>query len=77
MYLAAADTEGGRDLEQAVRHRCGPSVPVNTERLARRDASGIDCSKALRTLGWKPQLTWRNYLDSQGKLKPPPAGGWY
>lgn len=76
-YLAAADTEGGRDLESGVRHRCGDTVPVRRERLTRPDASGIDCSKAHRMLGWTPRLTWRDYLNDQGRLKQTPANGWF
>lgn len=77
LYLAASDTEGGRDLAEAVRLRCGAGVPLRTERLSRADASGIDCSKADRLLGWRPRLSWRDYLDEQGRLRAPPPGGWY
>ena len=76
-YLAASDTDGAHSLTDAVRQRYGSTVPVLTERLARPDASGIDCTKAWRRLGWRSRLSWRDYLDEQGRLRAPPAGGWY
>jgi UDP-glucose 4-epimerase len=75
VYLAACDTEGGRSLAEEVRHRCGASVPLRTP-LSRPDASGIDCTKARRLLGWEPKLTWRDYLNAEGRLRPEPPGGW-
>jgi UDP-glucose 4-epimerase len=76
IYLAASDTEGGRSLTDEVRFRCGTAVSVR-EPLPRRDASGIDCSKALRLLGWTPRLSWKDYLDEEGKLRQPPVDGWF
>ncbi len=67
MYIAAADNAGGRDLAAAVAAHYGAAVPVRTP-LARPDASGIDCSKARRMLGWAPELTWRDYLGEDGRL---------
>ena len=69
VYIAAADNAGGRDLAAAVKQFYGDAVPQKGG-LPRVDASGINCAKANKLLGWNPQLTWRDYLDEQGKLKP-------
>jgi len=42
----------------------------------RPDASGIDCSKARRLLGWEPKRSWRDYLDDAGRLKPDAVAPW-
>lgn len=67
IYIAAADNAGGRDLAAAVTAHYGDTVPVRTP-LSRPDASGIDCSKARRLLGWEPKLSWRDYLGVDGRL---------
>jgi UDP-glucose 4-epimerase len=72
VYIAAADNAGGRDLKAAVESFYKGKVPVRP--LPRVDASGIDCSKAKRVLGWEPRLTWRDYLGADGKLLEGAAG---
>lgn len=66
IYIAAADNAGGRDLKKAVETWYGGKIPVKS--LPRVDASGIDCSKAKALIGWEAQLSWRDYLGSDGKL---------
>jgi UDP-glucose 4-epimerase len=43
-------------------------VPVREH--DRPDASGISTAKAVRMLGWRPQRSWRDYLDDAGRLRP-------
>jgi len=69
VYIAAADTIGGRDLKAAVAAAYDGRVPVR-EPLSRPDASGLDCAKAKRLLGWEATLSWRDYLDGDGRLRP-------
>ena len=71
-YIAAADTIGGRDLHAAWR-AAYPFAPTELRTIARPDASGIDCGKARKLLGWEPRRGWRDHLDAAGKplkLKP-------
>ena len=46
---------------------------MEMKELARPDASGISCAKAKRLIGWEPKRTWRDYLDEDGRAKPPAA----
>jgi hypothetical protein len=36
--------------------------------VARRDASGISCEKAVHLLVCKPKRSWRQFLDEDGYL---------
>lgn len=64
-YIAAPDTVGGRDLHAAWRSAF-PDSTTELRPVARPDASGIDCGKAERLLGWRATRTWRDYLDESG-----------
>ena len=73
LYIAAADTIGGRDLHAAWR-AAYPDAPTELRPVSRPDASGIDCGKAHRLLGWKPRRGWRDHLDPTGNPLPAPDG---
>jgi nucleoside-diphosphate-sugar epimerase len=64
-YVAAADNVGGRDLHAAWQ-AAYPDAPTELRPVTRPDASGIDCTKAQRLLGWEPRRSWRDYLDDSG-----------
>ena len=67
-YIASPDNVGGRPFAEMVRKYYGPAIELRP--LARDDASGISCAKAMRMLGYAPKRSWRDYLDEQGRLKP-------
>jgi nucleoside-diphosphate-sugar epimerase len=67
-YIASPDNVGGRPFADVVRKYYGDKVAVRA--LARPDASGISCAKAMKMLGYAPKRSWRDYLDDQGRLKP-------
>lgn len=69
VYIAAADNIGSRDFKAAVTAAFGDKIPVR-EPLSRPDASGLDCSKAKRVLGWEATLGWRDFLTPDGRLRP-------
>lgn len=69
VYIAADDNIGNRDLAAAM--AAAPAfrdIPVRA--LARKDASGINNSKAKRLLGWAPKKSWSDFLTPTGELKP-------
>jgi nucleoside-diphosphate-sugar epimerase len=66
-YIASPDNVGGRPFAETVRRYYGDAVEIRD--LAREDASGISCAKAVRMLGYAPKRSWRDYLDEQGRLK--------
>ena len=66
LYIAAEDNIGGRDFAGAMA-RAYPSVPLR-QPLPRPDCSGLACGKARALLGWAPKLTWRDYVDGEGRL---------
>jgi nucleoside-diphosphate-sugar epimerase len=68
-YIASPDNVGGRPFEEIVREYYGDAVEIKKP-LPREDASGISCEKAERMLGYKPERSWRDYLDGEGRLKP-------
>lgn len=69
VYIAAADNIGGRDFAKAVAAAEAHFGKVELRLpLERVDASGLCCAKARRLLGWAPKLSWRDFLDAQGKL---------
>ena len=48
---------------------------IKIRALAREDASGISCAKAMKMLGYAPKRSWRDYLDEQGRTpSTPPVG---
>jgi UDP-glucose 4-epimerase len=65
LYIAAADTIGGRHLHDAWREAYPQSGTV-LRPISRPDASGIDTRKAQALLGWRPNRTWRDYLEDDG-----------
>ena len=67
-YIASPDNVGGRPFAEMVRKYYGDKVEIRA--LARADASGISCAKAMRMLGYAPKRSWRDYLDAEGRLKP-------
>ncbi|SHN42756.1 NAD-dependent epimerase/dehydratase family protein [Cryptosporangium aurantiacum] len=66
LYIAAADTVGGRDLHASWR-AAYPDAPTELRPVSRPDASGIDCSKAKRLLGWEPRRSWRDHVGPEPK----------
>ena len=67
-YIASPDNVGGRPFAEMVRKYYGNDIEIRP--LAREDASGISCAKAMKMLGYAPKRSWRDYLDDQGRLKP-------
>ena len=67
-YIASPDNVGGRPFAEMVRRYYGEDLEIRP--LARPDASGISCAKAVRLLGYAPKRSWRDYLDEKGRLKP-------
>ncbi|TQS44411.1 NAD-dependent epimerase/dehydratase family protein [Cryptosporangium phraense] len=67
VYIAAADTVGGRDLHESWR-RVYPDAPTELRPVSRPDAGGIDCSKAKRLLGWEPKRSWRDHLPGTSQV---------
>jgi nucleoside-diphosphate-sugar epimerase len=66
LYAAAADTANGLPLHALVRRHFGEEVELRP--VPRPDASGICCAKAEKLLGWTPQRSWRDLLDTDGRL---------
>ncbi|MBT2230408.1 NAD(P)-dependent oxidoreductase [Nonomuraea sp. NEAU-A123] len=64
-YIASPDNAGGYDFAKALHKYYGGTIPCRP--LARPDASGISCAKAVRLLGWTPTRSWRDYLDEEGR----------
>jgi nucleoside-diphosphate-sugar epimerase len=75
IYVASPDTIGGHPLEEVVRRHHGHNR-VEIRPLPLPDASAIDSSKARRLLGWEPTRSWRDYLDTDGRLKPGVVEPW-
>jgi nucleoside-diphosphate-sugar epimerase len=67
-YIASPDNVGGRPFVEMVRKYYGEKIEIRP--VARKDASGISCAKAVRMLGYAPRRSWSDYLDEQGRLKP-------
>lgn len=67
-YIAAPDSAGGHDLAAWVKAKYGESIPLRP--LPFPTASSLDCSKAVKLLGWKSTLTWRDFLGADGMLLP-------
>jgi UDP-glucose 4-epimerase len=66
-YIASPDNVGNRPLAQMIRKYYGESIEIRP--LAREDASGISCAKAVKMLGYAPKRSWRDYLDAQGRRR--------
>ena len=66
-YIASPDNVGGRDFAELVRRYYGDAIELRE--LPRPDASGLDCAKAHRMLGWRPRRSWRDYLDENGNAR--------
>jgi nucleoside-diphosphate-sugar epimerase len=73
--VAAPDNACGRPLAEVLR-RYYDVDGVELRPLPREDASAIDCSKAVRLLGWRPTRSWRDYLDEEGRLRPEARAPW-
>ena len=65
LFIASPDNAAGLPLADLVRHHHGDTVELRP--TSRPDASGIDCGKAARLLGWTPTRSWRDYLDDHGR----------
>ncbi len=66
-YIASPDNVGNRPLAQMIRKYYGEAIEIRP--LAREDASGISCAKAVKMLGYAPKRSWRDYLDTQGRRR--------
>jgi UDP-glucose 4-epimerase len=71
VYIAQPDNAAGRPLADLVAATLPPDA-VELRPTDREDASGIDCSKARRLLGWTPTRSWRDVLDDQGRTRETP-----
>jgi nucleoside-diphosphate-sugar epimerase len=69
MYAAAADNAAGVPLGEGVRRLYGDRIELRLDGLAREDASAISCARAERLLGWRPERSWRDYLDADGRAR--------
>jgi nucleoside-diphosphate-sugar epimerase len=67
-YIASPDNAYGRPFAEIVRKYYSKDIEIRP--LAREDASGISCAKAMKMLGYAPKRSWRDYLDDEGRLKP-------
>jgi len=65
-YIASPDNVGGYDFAKVLKQFYGDKIEL--KELDRIDASGISSAKAQKMLGWKPKRSWRDYLDSNGKM---------
>jgi hypothetical protein len=57
----------GRPLADLVRQYYGDRVELRATK--RPDASGISWAKAERMLGYRPQRSWRDYLEEDGTAR--------
>lgn len=62
-YIASPDNSTGRPLAELVAEYYGDAVELRE--VARADASGISCAKAVRLLGYAPKRSWRDFLDER------------
>lgn len=68
VYAVSPDNIGGRDLRSAMAEHY-PDVPVRD--LDRADASGTSGARAQHLFGWRPERSWSDYLDQDGRLQVP------
>ena len=68
LYIAQPDNAAGRPLVELVEATL-PAGEVELRPTHRADASGIDCARARRLLGWEPTRSWRDVLDEQGRAR--------
>ena len=68
VYIAQPDNATGRPLAELVEATL-PAGEVELRPTDRSDASGIDCAKAQRLLGWTPTRSWRDVLDDHGRTR--------
>jgi nucleoside-diphosphate-sugar epimerase len=67
-YAAGPDNAAGRPLHDLVRRHYGDEIELRP--VERPDASGISWAKATQLLGWWPTRSWRDFLDTDGRLLP-------
>jgi len=67
-YIAQDDNSTGTPLAELLQRHHGDAIELRE--LRRPDASGITSDKARRLLGWRADRSWRDYLDSEGRLLP-------
>lgn len=65
-YIASPDNVGGHDFAEILAKHYGDQIELRE--LSRPDASGISSARAQQMLGWKPKRSWRDYLDSDGRV---------
>ena len=68
MYIAQPDNVTGRPLAELVAATLSAGQ-VELRETDREDASGIDCAKAQRLLGWQATRSWRDTLDPDGRAR--------
>lgn len=68
VYVAQPDNATGRPLAELVEATLA-DADLELRPVDRADASGIDCSRARRLLGWRPTRSWRDVLDDQGHTR--------
>ena len=68
IYIAQPDNATGRPLVDLVAATL-PAGAIELRPTDRADASGIDCTKARRLLGWEPTRSWRDVLDDHGRVR--------
>lgn len=68
MFIASPDNTTGRPFADLLRTYYGDAIALRD--TDRPDASGIDCGKARRLLGYAPTRSWRDYLDANGRRRP-------
>lgn len=68
IYIAQPDNATGRPLAELVEATL-PAGQVELREIDREDASGIDCAKARRLLGWEATRSWRDTLDADGRAR--------
>lgn len=68
VYVAQPDNATGRPLAELVAATLA-DADLELRPTDREDASGIDCSRARRLLGWRPTRSWRDVLDDRGRAR--------
>lgn len=66
MYVVSPDNATGRPLAELIAHHFGEEVELRD--LPREDAGGISYAKAERLIGYRPERSWRDYLETDGTL---------
>lgn len=73
VYIASPDNACGRPLEELIRAQHGDAIELRGP-LPRPDAGGTSIARAQELLGYAPSRSWRDYLDTDGRLTAAAAG---